>query len=138
MFSIPLASGPSQAIFQSKVNPAIQGRVFAIRGMISRSMMPLAFLIAGPLADFVFEPLLSSNGILASSFVGLILGTGPGRGVGLMFIISGITGILASVMAFLNPRIRNVESELPDALLDEAATSPAVSPVPLTDTSSAD
>jgi MFS family permease len=44
MFCIPLASGPSQAIFQSKVAPEIQGRVFAIRSMISRSMMPLSSL----------------------------------------------------------------------------------------------
>jgi DHA3 family macrolide efflux protein-like MFS transporter len=138
MFSIPLASGPSQAIFQSKVVPAIQGRVFAIRGMISRSMMPLAYLIAGPLADYVFEPLMSSNGALSNTTMGNILGIGPGRGVGLMFIISGITGVIASLLAYSNPRIRNVESELPDVLPDEEAPAPAVSQAPLSDTYSAD
>jgi hypothetical protein len=134
MFCIPLASGPSQAIFQSKVAPAIQGRVFAIRSMISRSMMPLAFLIAGPLADYVFEPLLSSDGRLSHTLVGEILGTGPGRGVGVMFIISGITGILASLLAFMNPRIRNVEIEIPDSLPEEGETRLAVEHAPIPET----
>ena len=66
MFSIPFGSGTSQAIFQSKVEPEVQGRVFSIRTMISRSMMPVAFLLAGPLADQVFEPLLREGGALAN------------------------------------------------------------------------
>ncbi len=67
LFAIPLASGPSQALFQMKVAPGIQGRVFAIRTMISRSMMPLAFLLAGPLSDRLFEPLMQPGGALAES-----------------------------------------------------------------------
>ena len=50
LFWIPIAGGPSQAIFQSKVAPGVQGRVFAVRSMIARSMMPLATLVAGMLA----------------------------------------------------------------------------------------
>jgi MFS transporter, DHA3 family, macrolide efflux protein len=69
VFAVPLAAGPSQAIFQSKVAPEVQGRVFAMRSLISRSMMPLAFLLAGPLADKVFEPLLQPGGGLAGSVV---------------------------------------------------------------------
>jgi MFS family permease len=118
MFSVPLASGNSQVVFQTKVPREIQGRVFSVRSTISQSMMPLAFLTAGPLADKFFEPLLQDGGALASTFVGQILGTGAGRGIGLMFILSGLTAILVSVMVYANPRIRNVESELPDALPD--------------------
>lgn len=70
MFAAPLAAGPSQAIFQSKVAPEVQGRVFAMRSMISRSMMPPAFLLAGPLADYVFEPLMQPGGALAGSVGG--------------------------------------------------------------------
>lgn len=122
MFSIPLASGNSQVVFQTKVPREIQGRVFSVRSTISQSMMPLAFLTAGPLADKFFEPLLMSGGALANTFVGQVLGTGVGRGIGLMFILSGLTAIVVSVMVYLNPRIRNVESELPDALLNEEKT----------------
>ncbi|MBL8063941.1 MAG: MFS transporter [Anaerolineales bacterium] len=116
MFFVPLASGNSQVVFQTKVARDIQGRVFSVRSAISQSMMPLAFLTAGPLADYFFEPLLQDGGALANTFVGQILGTGAGRGIGLMFIISGLVGILVSAMVYANPRIRNLESELPDAL----------------------
>jgi MFS family permease len=116
MIFVPLASASSQAVFQSKVAPEIQGRVFSIRGMISRSVMPLAYLLAGPLADRVFNPLLDVNGAWANSFLGTLLGTGAGRGIGFMFVASALVGIAVTLMIFANPRIRNIEDELPDVL----------------------
>lgn len=121
LFCVPLASGPSRAIFQAKVAPDVQGRVSATQSMISRSMMPLAFLTVGPLADYVFEPWMQEGGMLGSTFVGALLGTGPGRGMGLMFVLSGAALVLASIGAFANPRIRLVEEELPDVVADEPA-----------------
>ncbi len=118
LFFLPFASALSQAIFQTKVAADVQGRVFAIRIMISRSIMPLAFIIAGPLADKVFEPLMAEGGALASS-VGAVIGVGTGRGYGLMFIISFLLLFVASVLALAHPRIRNLETELPDAIIDE-------------------
>ncbi len=115
MFFVPLASGNSQVVFQTKVARDVQGRVFSVRSAISQSMMPLAFLTAGPLADRFFEPLMSEGGALASTFIGQWLGTGAGRGIGLMFIISGVVAIVTSALVYANPRIRNVEDELPDA-----------------------
>lgn len=129
MFCIPLASGPSQAIFQTKVSPELQGRVFAIRGMISRSMMPLAFLIAGPLADTIFEPWMKAGGTFAKGIFGTLIGTGAGRGTGLLFIFSGTLLIAASILAYANPRIRLVEQELPDAI-EEAEAKPTLEETP--------
>jgi hypothetical protein len=104
-----------------KVAPAVQGRVFAIRTMISRSMMPLAFLLAGFLADQVFEPLLLEGGGWASGTIGQIVGVGPGRGIGLLFMISGLTLVVVSLIAWANPRLRNLEMELPDFLPEAEA-----------------
>ncbi len=133
LFTVPIASGCSQAIFQTKVAPDVQGRVFAIRSLISRSIMPLAFLLAGPLADRVFEPLMRPGGVLAESLPGMLIGVGVGRGIGLMFVISGLLLMLATAYAFLNPRIRNLESELPDALPEETLTDSLVEhPQPVT------
>jgi DHA3 family macrolide efflux protein-like MFS transporter len=117
LFSVPFASSASQAIFQTKVAPEVQGRVFAMRSMISRSMTPLAFALAGPLADRVFEPLMQAGGALAASPLGTLLGVGAGRGVGLMFVTAGVVLLAATGLAFLNPRIRHVERELPDAVV---------------------
>ena len=116
LFSIPLASGPSQAIFQTKVEPGVQGRVFAMRTMISRSMMPLAFISAGILADTFFEPMMRPGGGLAAGILSDIFGVGPGRGIGLMFTLSGIILMVVSALCYAYPRVRRVESELPDAI----------------------
>lgn len=115
MFTMPIVNGSSQAIWQSKVSPDIQGRVFTVRRMIAWSTMPLAYVIAGPLADRIFKPLLMEGGALADS-VGLVIGVGPGRGTGLMFILIGLLCILVSLAGYSNPRVRNVEMELPDAM----------------------
>lgn len=126
LFCVPLASGASQAIFQTKVPADAQGRVFAIRTMLSRSMMPLAFLISGPLADRVFEPALQPGGALSGSWLSAWFGPEPGRGIGLMFVLAGVLLAIVSALAAANPRIRNVEAELPDALPDAPpATAPA-------------
>jgi len=116
-FSHPIINGCSQAIWQNKTAPDVQGRVFAVRRMIAWSSLPLAYLAAGPLADHVFEPLLVEDGLLANS-VGQIIGTGPGRGIGLLYIILGIIILLATAVGFLYPRLRQVEAELPDITTD--------------------
>ncbi len=81
--------------------------------MIATAMTPLAYILAGPLADHIFEPLLASNGALAGS-IGKIIGVGAGRGIGLIFLIIGLSVSLATLVGYLNPRIRFVEDELPD------------------------
>jgi len=39
----------------------------------------------------------------------------------LMFILLGIVSLIAVGLSALNPRLRNLESEIPDALLPEPA-----------------
>jgi MFS family permease len=114
-FSHPIINGCSQAIWQCKTAPDVQGRVFAIRRMIAWSSLPLAYLLAGPLADGIFEPLLADGGLLANS-IGRIIGTGRGRGIGLLYIILGIVTFGVTTMGFLYPRLRKVEAELPDVI----------------------
>jgi hypothetical protein len=117
LFSIPVASGSSQAIWMSKVEPDIQGRVFAIRSMLATAISPLGYLIAGPLADRVFGPLMAEGGALAGT-VGQIIGAGEARGIGLMFILAGALNVLVTAAAYAYPRLRLIEDELPDAVVD--------------------
>ncbi|NTU54985.1 MAG: MFS transporter [Anaerolineales bacterium] len=49
-------NGSSQAIWQSKVAPDLQGRVFSARRMIAWITDPITPLLAGALADYVTEP----------------------------------------------------------------------------------
>jgi MFS family permease len=119
---IPFAAALSNAVFATKVAPDVQGRVFSIRRMIASSMTPLALLLAGPLADFVFEPLMAVDGLLGAGWLGNLIGAGTGRGSALMFIASGLLMWAASAAIFANPRVRNVELELPDAIADDPPT----------------
>ena len=123
-FTIAIISGSNQAIWQTKVPPEIQGRVFAMQQMMSNSMKPLAFLLAGPLADRVFEPLLAPHGALAGS-LGQMIGIGAGRGIGLLFLIMGLIKIMIAASACGYPRIRRIEEELPDISLKEPAAASA-------------
>lgn len=113
MLALPILTGTSQALWQSKVEPGLQGRVFAVRRMVAMSTMPLSFLVAGPLADRVFEPLLRAGGPLAGS-VGQIIGVGKGRGMALMLILTGFFIMLTVALASRSPRLIHLESELPD------------------------
>ena len=117
LLAMPVSNGCSQAIWQTKVAPDVQGRVFAIRRMIAYSIMPAAYAVAGPLAEQVFEPLMAEGGALAS-VLGPALGVGPGHGIALIFVISGALYLLTALAILIHPRIRWVEDELPDAIPD--------------------
>ncbi len=111
----PVIDSSTQAIFQSKVEPNVQGRVFSIKGAIEAVGLPLGYITIGPLAEKVFEPLMATDGLLADS-IGQIIGVGTGRGMGLMFMLMGILTISATCIAFFFPRLRLVEDELPDVI----------------------
>lgn len=116
----PIIAGCVKVIWQSRVPPDIQGRVFAMRRLISGSTTPLALILAGPLADDVFEPLMAVDGALAGN-VGQILGVGPGRGIGLMYVIFAFTLMIVVVAAFRSRALMNLEEDLPE-VLDDAAS----------------
>ena len=112
----PIAGGSSQAIWQSKVPPNLQGRVFAVRQVSAIVASPVAYLLAGPLADRVFEPALADgSGVLAG-----LVGSGPGRGIGLMFVLAGVFVVVVVARAWTHPRIRGLEVEVPDLALEPA------------------
>jgi DHA3 family macrolide efflux protein-like MFS transporter len=113
---VSLVQSVSNAIWQSKVAPEMQGRVFSLRYMVATIISPLAYLTVGPLVDYVFEPLMREGGLLAGTIVGQVLGTGPGRGIGLMYVLAGVAVIGISAAAYLYPRIRHLEREVPDAI----------------------
>ncbi len=108
----PIAGGSSQAIWQSKVPPELQGRVFAIRQVTAIAATPIAYLLAGTLADGLLEPMMDG----ATGPMAAIFGSGPGRGIGVLFVLTGVLAIVTVVAALRHPRIRNLEMEIPDAV----------------------
>jgi hypothetical protein len=107
-------NGASQAIWQSKVAPDVQGRVFSARRMIAWSVNPVTPILAGALADYVTEPAMRSGSWLANLFGGLV-GTTPGSGIAVQFILTGVAYMLIVGVVFLFfPAVRDLEDRLPD------------------------
>jgi DHA3 family macrolide efflux protein-like MFS transporter len=107
-------NGASQAIWQAKVAPDVQGRVFSARRMIAWAVTPITPILAGLLADYVTEPAMQSSTWLANSFSWLV-GTSPGSGMALQFVITGIAYMLIVLFAYLFvPVVRNLEDLHPD------------------------
>lgn len=130
-FCLPFIEGCTTAIVQSKVAPRVQGRVFAVTHMIAGSMAPVSYLLAGPLVDRVFVPLMKPDGLLAGS-LGPIFGVGDARGIALLMSILGVALLLTTAVAFLLPRVRHVEDELPD-MVPDAAGAAGAHPLPTAD-----
>ena len=112
-FAMPFVNACQETIWRRKIEFDMQGRVFALTRMIVASASTLAFIIAGPLADQVFEPLLMPGGKLVDS-VGVWIGVGPGRGIALMLVLSGGVILLTSILGYLFPGVRSLESDYPD------------------------
>ena len=115
LFQTPIINGLTMAVFQSKTAPALQGRVFAIGTTVAYSMIPLAYITAGYLADRVFEPAFRARGALVTA-VGQVIGTGQGRGIAFLFILTALLPLLGAAFGFLHPRVRRIEEEMPDVV----------------------
>jgi len=124
----PTVNASSQAIWQSKVPPDLQGRVFSVRLMMAQFGAPLSMLLAGPLADRVFEPGMRAGGSLAGVF-GPLVGTGPGAGMALMLVFGGFFAAIAALAGYLYRPLRTVEATIPDH--DATPAPAAVSDVPV-------
>jgi hypothetical protein len=123
-FFIPIINGSNQAIWQAKVAPDVQGRVFSVRMLIAWLVNPVAMLIAGPLADFVLEPAMRLDGSLTGTF-GWLVGAGPGAGIALIFVFAGLMTMLVGLGGYAVPAIREAETRLPDhEVVERASLSP--------------
>ena len=121
----PLINSSNQSIWQAKVAPDIQGRVFSARRLIAWFTQPIAPIIAGVMADKWLEPSMTSGTTSLASIFNSWVGTGPGSGMALLFIFCGLASALVGATGYFLPFIRNAESTLPDhdqlQKVDEAA-----------------
>lgn len=108
--TLPIGTGSHHSLIQHAVEPALHGRLFALLNASASLALILGFLSAGPLADYVFEPLMMPDGGLAAT-LGFIFGTGPGRGIGLLFVLMGALVLLTVVSMALLPSVRRMSSE---------------------------
>ena len=106
--ALPLINTSADVLIRTKIPNEQQGRAWGIIGLLSQIGYILAYSTSGVLADRLFNPLLMEHGPLADS-VGRLIGIGLGRGIGLMYIVAGMTVVF--VTAFSSGIISRTEQE---------------------------
>ncbi|WP_017653090.1 MFS transporter [Fortiea contorta] len=111
--NFPFLGSYHNAIWLAKVKTQVQGRVFATRSVVELVTSSVAFLIAGLLADRIFEPAMLPNGSL-SPFLGSIFGTDKGAGIALLYFISSLGLLIVGLSGYAVRNLRDLEMLLPD------------------------
>lgn len=97
MSLIPFIEAAEQTIIQKVVPLERQGRVFGFAQSMEQSASPLTAFLIGPIAQFIFIPFMTTGA--GVELIGSWFGTGQGRGIGLVFIITGIVGLVVTLLA---------------------------------------
>ena len=87
--ALPVINTCAEVLIRTSVSSERQGRIWGLIGLLTQIGYIVAYLTAGILADQLFNPLFLPQGTLAGS-LGRLIGTGPGRGIGLILILSGL------------------------------------------------
>lgn len=96
-----------------KIAPEIQGRVFASNMLVVQVVSAIAFLIAGPLANRMFEPAMQLNRHFAALF-SPIVGIGAGAGIVLLYLLTSIGLVLVGVGGYISSHLQTVEQASTD------------------------
>lgn len=127
LFVNPMVNACFMSLFQLKTPPDMQGRVFASIQMMAMGMTPLAYIIAGPLADNIMEPAVRSS---AWHVLAPIFGSEPGAGMGAIFAFNGLVCALITLGLYAYRPYRTLEANLPDYKPEAApAEKPVVEPL---------
>jgi MFS transporter, DHA3 family, macrolide efflux protein len=111
MFPLTFNGALFNTLLQNKIPPNIQGRIFAITGQIFTFTTPISFLLTAYLVDNVLEPMVSTP---QWRTVTPIVGEQAGAGMGLVLVIIGIIIVVSTVVIWLHPAIRSLESDMPN------------------------
>lgn len=108
--SLPFATTCIDVLIRKSIDNEKQGRAWGLISLISQIGFVVAYVIAGVLADYVFNPALVEGGVLANT-VGKIIGTGETRGIGFLIILSGVGLIITALFVSKSKGIREMEKQ---------------------------
>jgi DHA3 family multidrug efflux protein-like MFS transporter len=97
MLLVPYAEAAEQTILQKVVPYERQGRVFGFAQSVEQSASPLTAFLISPVAQFVFIPFMTDG--FGARAIGGWFGTGADRGIALVFVLTGIVGVVATSAA---------------------------------------
>ena len=94
---VPFIEAAEQTILQKVVPQERQGRVFGFAQSVEQSASPLTTFLIGPIAETFFIPFMTTGA--GVGLIGNWFGTGPARGIALVFVVTGIIGLILTVFA---------------------------------------
>lgn len=94
---VPYIEAAEQTIIQKVVPHERQGRVFGFSQSVEQAASPLTAFMIGPIAQFIFIPFMTTGA--GVELIGGWFGTGPDRGMALVFILTGIIGLCVTILA---------------------------------------
>ncbi|WP_307794069.1 non-ribosomal peptide synthetase/MFS transporter [Actinacidiphila bryophytorum] len=116
--ALVLLNGVYTTIVQVKVPQRFHGRVFAVNTVIAWSTLPIGWAVLGPTGSHLLQPLMDPGGALSGTF-GRVLGTGPGRGIALLYLLLAVAIAAVALTAMRLPRTARFDDEVPDARPDD-------------------
>ncbi|MEE1824999.1 amino acid adenylation domain-containing protein [Streptomyces sp. BE20] len=117
-YGLGLVNGVYATIVQTKVPLRFHGRVIAVNTMVAWSTLPVGFALVAPLGPRLVQPWVDENGPLAGT-VGRLIGTGEGRGIGLLYLLFGLAMALLVLVCLAVPALRHFDRDVPDAEPDD-------------------
>ncbi|MFE4476246.1 MULTISPECIES: non-ribosomal peptide synthetase/MFS transporter [Streptomycetaceae] len=117
-FALALLNGAYATIVQTKVPLRFHGRVIAVNTMVAWSTLPVGFAVVAPFGPGLLQPLMDHDGALAGS-VGRLIGTGDGRGIGLLYLLFGLAMAALALVCLAVPVLRHFDRDVPDAEPDD-------------------
>ena len=127
MFLGPWAEASEHTTLQKVVPYERQGRVFGFAQSVEQSASPLTAFLIGPLTEFIVIPFMTTG--LGAAAIGGWFGTGPARGMALVFTIAGLIGLVVTIIAFNSRPYRDLSAAYAkDGDNDGGATPTATAP----------
>jgi MFS transporter, DHA3 family, multidrug efflux protein len=98
---IPVVEAAEQTIIQAVIPLERQGRVFGFAQSVEQAASPLTAFMIGPIAQFIFIPFMTTGS--GVDLIGDWFGTGSDRGIALLFTVTGLIGLVVTVIAMRSP-----------------------------------
>jgi MFS transporter, DHA3 family, multidrug efflux protein len=107
---MPAIEAAEQTVLQTVVPFERQGSVFGFALTMETAAAPVTSLACGPIAESWAIPLMTEG--RGADTIGSWFGTGPGRGLALIFTLAGAIGLLATVAIRLSPPFHALQRHL--------------------------
>ena len=120
MMLMPFAESAEQTVLQKVVPYERQGRVFGFAQSVEQAASPLTAFLMGPIAQFAVIPFMTDGA--GAERLGPWFGTGPDRGLALIFVVTGLLGIVATLLALRSRSYRRLSRSFADGEAPEAPT----------------